>query len=207
MSKAALNWKFLSVDQQVTKALTIAKAMNGNANFTNPNPKLADIVTAANDLSAAEKDVVENGGGTKWTTIRDAKEKVLSKLMSLETTYVNNVSGGDAEKIVTAGYELAKEKSKSEKLSSPQGLTATPGNRAGLIKLRWKKVPKSASYKVYISEDTEPLVWKDFTGNTITDSKLEVADLPGGTRRWFMVVAINSLGEGGQSDPAVVRVP
>ena len=207
MSKPALNWRYLSVDSKIIKTKTILGALNGNADFPNPNPKLADIATAVTNLENAEKDVNENGGGTKWTTIRDEKEKALAKLMSSLTTYISNTAGGDATKIVGAGYDLAKEPGKPEKLPAPKDLAATPGNRAGMINLKWKKVPKAASYKVYISDDTSPQSWKDFAGNTVTETKLAVNNLPGGERKWFMAVAINSLGEGGQSDPAVVRVP
>ena len=60
---AVLNWKNLSVAQEISKASSVVVAMTGNENFPTPNPTLADISDAIGELQDAQQQVDANGGG------------------------------------------------------------------------------------------------------------------------------------------------
>lgn len=53
MPKVKLNLKSLSTSEKVEKAHLIVKALTGNSSFTTPQPALAAVTTAANDLATA----------------------------------------------------------------------------------------------------------------------------------------------------------
>lgn len=53
MPKVKLNLKSLSTSEKVDKTHLIVKALTGNASFTTPQPALATVTTAANDLDTA----------------------------------------------------------------------------------------------------------------------------------------------------------
>lgn len=207
MSKPALYWRKYSVNEKVIVTNAILASLDNNIHFPNPNPSLSAIKTALEELKNAQIELAENGGGKKFTHIRDNKEKVLAKLMSRLKLYVEFAAEEDTEKIVSSGFKLTDKRQKKGKLPAPDNLSATTGNSDGIINLKWWPVKGAVSYKIYMSDELVPRVWTSFPGNTVTKSKHEVTDLPGGARKWFRVVAINSAGESSPCDPAVARVP
>ena len=50
-----LRWALLTIAAMILLARRIVTAMTGNAHFVNPNPKLAAITTAIDELEAAEE--------------------------------------------------------------------------------------------------------------------------------------------------------
>lgn len=203
---AVLNWKNLSVSQEISIASSIVVAMTGNDNFTTPNPSLEDIATAISDLETAQQQIAGNGGGTKLTTARNAKRKQLTALMSQLINYVNNVADGDADVIKSAAFNLKKPPVRRGRLSATSSIDAR-GMEESIVKVNWKTVDGAATYRVQMSNDVSPLAWQEFAGNLVTDTKTEVTDLPSGNKLWFRVIAVNAAGEGAPSNPAVVRVP
>ena len=122
-------------------------------------------------------------------------------------TYVKNIANGDATIILSAALFIKKLPGKPHRPQAVQNLLAFANNREGSIKLSWKKLPTARVYKIYISNAATPFEWKEFSGNIVTRSKTVIENLPAGQVKWFMIVAVNAAGEGGQSDPARVRVP
>ncbi len=203
---AVLNWKNLSVSQEITNASTVVVAMSKNDNFSTPNPGLDVVATAISDLETAQQQLKANGGGTKFTTSRNIKRKALKALMSQLVTYVNNIADGDADIIKSAALALKKAPVRRGRLSATVNVDAK-GLEEGMVKVTWKTVDGAATYHVQMSNDVSPLAWQEFGGNLVTDTKTEVSGLPSGNKLWFRVIAVNAAGEGAPSNPAVVRVP
>ena len=53
MAKLKMGFDKLTVPSQVERARNIINSISGNANFTTPNPTLADVTTANNALETA----------------------------------------------------------------------------------------------------------------------------------------------------------
>lgn len=203
---AVLNWKNLSVGQEVSKASSVVVAMTNNTNFVTPNPALADVSDAIGELQDAQQQVDANGGGKVFTSVRNTKRELLKALMSQLVVYVNNIANGDAAIIMSAALELKKAPVRRGKLGATDFINAK-GMGDSEVKVNWGTVDGAATYHVQMSNDVSPLAWQEFGGNLVTDTKTEVSDLPTGEKLWFRVIAVNSAGEGTPSNPAVVRVP
>ncbi len=203
----ALRWHDYTIAEKLVKAKNIADAMNGNPNFDKPNPELATVKAAIAALEQAEQVVLDNGGGTKWVKKRDTSVAVLDELITNLVKYVDNVANGDGNIILSAAIPLRKAPQPAGRLSAPQNLLARPMDTEGRVRVSWKLVKGRRAYKLQQSDVSEPFSWKDFDGNVVSETSLEIASLESGKKIWWRVTAINTKGEGDWSDPATCRVP
>jgi len=97
----------LSPAKLVERARAIIAAMTGNAVYATPVPTLAVVTTATDAVEAADTAVLNNGGKQDYLT-RDLRAQELRDLLTLLGSYVQVTSGGDPEKILSAGYGLRK---------------------------------------------------------------------------------------------------
>jgi hypothetical protein len=81
------------INQLLGIARAIAQALNGNKSFLNPDPAVAVISAAADDLEAAEADV--KGGAKNAIPTRDAKAATLVSLLEQERGYVQKTANAD----------------------------------------------------------------------------------------------------------------
>jgi hypothetical protein len=151
----------LTPAQLIERARALFIALTGNADFPTPTPTLAVLDAAADALEAAEAAVINNGGRQDYLA-RNERDTDLRSLITLLGSYVQVTSGGDPEKILSAGFQ-------TRKVAAPLGLLPAPGNlRAvasslpGVIDLRWDRVRGRLIYQVEICEgDTLlPENWK-----------------------------------------------
>ncbi|NNV54942.1 fibronectin type III domain-containing protein [Limnovirga soli] len=196
MSQVKLGFYALSIPDKILKARNIVTLMTGNAAFTTPNPALATVTTAANELETAFNDAAD-GGRTK-TAIRDSKEAELDALMAQLSAYVQEISEGDALIILSSGMEVRAEKTPPQDLPAPQGLEAITGDNEGEIVLRWKRVDKSKAYLFQKSADGAT-GWENII-TTSTKAKALLSGLPTATKMWFRVCAVGSRGNSPWSD-------
>jgi len=97
----------LSPAKLIEKARAIIVALTGNANFATPTPTLLEVTAATDAVEAADADVLNNGGKKDYLA-RDMRVQTLRDLLTLLGAYVQVTSGGDPEKILSAGYGLRK---------------------------------------------------------------------------------------------------
>jgi hypothetical protein len=207
MAQIKLNFSRLSIPEKIARARQIVTAMTGNAVFTSPQPPLAAITTAANELEQAASDVqaARQEAKTK-TTIQNTKEDALDKLISQEGGYVTAVAGGDEAIIQSAGMDVRAAPGASAIPAQPQALGATAGDHDGQMDLSWDPVISATSYVLETSPDPPTgTSWKHL--GVSTKSSFTVTDLVSGSRIWFRVAAVNSAGQSGWSDPATKIAP
>jgi len=207
MAQIKLNFSRLSIPEKIARARQIVTALTGNAHFTSPQPPLASITTAANELETAFADVqaVRQEAKAK-TTIQNTKEDVLNKLVSQSAGYVTAVGGGDEAIVQSAGMNLRAPRAAVGVPSQPQALAATAGDHDGTMDLSWDPVVEAASYVIETSPDPPTATsWKHL--GVSTKSSFTVTDLVSGSRVWFRVAAINAAGQSNWSDPATKIVP
>src|SRR5262252_8599723 len=96
MAQIKMNFSRLSVRDKINQVRQNVISMTGNPHFTTPQPTLALITAAVDELEQAENDVqASRQDGKTKTTIRNTKEDGLDRLMSQLVGYVTMVSGGD----------------------------------------------------------------------------------------------------------------
>jgi hypothetical protein len=209
MSKVKLGLDKLNPDEVVSLAGQVKTAMTGNANFTTPNPSLTTVgtaITTATTKIAAQKAAVQ--AATQATTDRDDAIDALKVLLTQLASYVENVTGGDAVKIQSAGMSVKAPVAPVGPLGQVQNLALTVGDDEGELDATWDSVRGAKSYQVQVSAD--PITgtsWHDVA--PVSKSKKALTGLTSGVRSWARVRAIGSKEEnnGAWSDPAVKTVP
>jgi len=207
MSKVKLELSKKTVAQKIDLAKTIVAKMTGNASFTTPNPTLASITTAVNNLSTATADLVaaRKTVEAKMSAVTLA-ESALDSLLTQEGNYVENITNGDEAKILSAGMDVKREASSTILPDKVASVNATIGDSAGEIDLSWDKVSGAKSYVVETAlSEMNPLEWKHMVVST--RSKAEVGTLKTGTSYHIRVAAVGSAGQGPWSDPVVKVAP
>ena len=130
MARIRLNLKKLSVTDKIAKGRQIVTAMTNNASFPNPNPPLPEVTAALDELnqSFAQVQAAKSEITTRVATQDNAVAKVDQVLTQL-ASYVESVAGRDDTLITSAGMETKASRSAPTAPITPQGLSATTGER------------------------------------------------------------------------------
>ena len=178
---------------KMTAAMLVAFAqhiflmMTGNLNFATPDPTLAKLKTAWEKLQAAIGAAVD-GGKAAHQLKREAEEE-LKLVVSQMAAYVFNTTAGDANKILSAGFNLRGQSSPITVLGMPQALRALATEFTGLVSLKWDRVYGAVNYEVFVNT-TDPTKEEGWTRVGVTSkSRLDVADLDNAKFYWFRVQA------------------
>lgn len=197
--KVKLDIAKLSIPNMLPVCADIVAKMTGNGNFPNPLPDLADVGKAITQLNTDYKAALD--GGKSFKAIMRISDKNLRTLMAQLAAYVQTASGGDEEKIISSGMQVAKKRGPLEPLATPAALTCLHSDRPGEAPLRWKPVDKAKMYFIEVTQTPEDATsWKD--GGSSTKSRFTVVDLIPGAPYWFRVSAGGPLGNSAWSDPA-----
>lgn len=131
----------------------VVTAMTDNPNFPNPKPVAAVFNTAvetyASYLNQAETMRLML---KQLVTDKDRARVEAEQLLNLRAAYVETTSGGDASKILSAGFEVRNAPTPTGVLPPPLGLHVELNGTAGDMKLTWNKVPKARSFNAQFSE-------------------------------------------------------
>lgn len=182
--------------------------LTGNADFTTPNPSLANLTTLANNLETAynTQQNLQQAAKTATINLGTAEDAADGGLNSL-ANYVEETSGGTPAKIESTGLSTRAPRTPTTSLPAPHGLTATAGDEEGELDVVWEPVPKSKGYEVQTSPD--PVTGSSWAyAETSSASKTSLTGLPSGSKIWVRVRALGPKKiKSPWSDPAVKRVP
>jgi hypothetical protein len=193
-----LKFKQLSPANLSVFAKTILLAMTGNANFPNPYPVLNLLQAAILALSTAVDAQVK---GVKATTQAVKKaQRDLNRLLTALAAYVVYESDTDEVMALSSGFSL-------QGPSVPQSntFTATQGVLSGTVDLNSPGIAGGGAF-IY-GHTADPLS----TPNWIVDAttvyaSYTVTGLTPGTKYWFHVALVTSLGQQSFGDPVMVHV-
>lgn len=207
MAKVKLNIRSLSTTDKIAKARQIIRALTGNPDFATPQPTLAAITTATNELETAHGDVqTARQTAVAMTSIMHEKEAALEGLLRQLAGYIESVAGDDESKILSAGISVRTATPTTQTPEMPSALSATEGDHEGEIDLSWDTVKGAKSYVIERSPD--PPIGTSWTHEAVSlKSSASVSELVSGTRYWFRVAAVMSSGQSGWSDPATKIAP
>lgn len=172
---------FLSIAQKLIKTRFVITRMTGNPYFPSPNPTLATIATAANNLEAAA--LKAKTGGPDDTAAMRRKEVALDLLMRQLASYIESVANQNAttaeEVILSSGLEV---QHKGAYIRSP--FKAATTRNPGEIKVQYKAVPNSVFHFQMCTDLSKP-DWK--TISETTRSRILVTGLTPGMWYYFRV--------------------
>ncbi|MCG3164369.1 MAG: hypothetical protein POELPBGB_00123 [Bacteroidia bacterium] len=209
--------------QLVAKATLIHGKMTGNANFLTPIPDLATFLAAITALSSAIS--AASGFDRNLIIAKNLRDKELRLLIKQLAAYVQSASNGDADKIISSGFELRKQRGPKVQMTQVQNLVAESTLTEGEIDLSWDPVTAAKAFE---------LEYKDlgFTGDggsasippgmpgtptpgagngewkhleSVTASRYLATGLISGHIYQFRVRALGATGHGAMSDIAQVR--
>ncbi len=206
MAEAELDLQKLSVHELLATSAGIASALEGNENFPQPEPSPEILRELSAQLAAAEEAYREQRLlANKAQAMRDTLAETLREALLRERDYVQEASGGDIAKILSANLHVEEEAHlwPFGAAGDVEELAASAGDEAGEIDLAWDPVPGASGYEVEIAYDiTGEGPWEQ-SGAT-TKSKITIEKLNNRTRYWFRVRAVNERGAGDWS-PAVMK--
>jgi hypothetical protein len=181
----------------------VVAKMTGNPNFTDPAVKLADMQAKADELKLAIEAATD--GSRQSKLLRNELLTASKVMLTKQGDYVRSICEGDAAKLQSSGFALAKPIQKIGIPGSAQKMEARMTNLRGQLEIRWHSVHGAHGYQIWMT-DQDPAVkasWQAI-GYTTRVSHL-VTDLESYKAYWFCVSAIGAAGEGAQSDPALGR--
>ncbi len=181
----------------------VAEKLDGNANFPTPPVTPVDLAAKADALEASILEAIN--GSRAARAARDARVMEVRGNLRSVADYVRMVAQGDATKLTTSGFELAKRPEPVGIPGTARDMQARMTNSKGTLELRWRSVHGARGYQVWMTA-SDPNVeanWEAI-GYTTKASHL-VTDLESYKAYWFCVSAIGAAGEGLPCDPAMGR--
>lgn len=203
MEKVKLNLRLKTLDEKTDLTAMIVTKTTGNANFPTPNPPLADL-TSKRTAVLAKKAAVDAARSTlaQLEDELDALERELDALLTSFGAYLQNASGGDGPKILSAGVEIASKPSPIGELLPPGNLRSSGGDHDGEVDCMWDPVRGANAYIARCATSTNGPWTNFYTG---TNSKCTAPNLTSGTEYFFEVAAVGAAGQSAWSDIAKKR--
>lgn len=180
----------------------VVAKMTGNANFTTPAVSILAMTGQGDALEAAIEAATD--GSKESRIIRDNEVAATQAMLRIQADYVRTICAGDAAKLITSGFEMAK-------TPTPVGIPQTPLMKAvrmtgetGEVEMRWTGSRGAESYNVLRTQN-DPAAgnpkWEII--GTTTRARFMAEGLTSLTRYWFAVRAVGSAGQSVMSDPAM----
>ena len=193
--------------QVIQFAKQVHTALTANPNVPAPNPPLSTLqqfiaaAESSTDAYEAERAILRNK-----KNLRDEAVKALCNGLRLEADTVQAATGGDPDKMETAGFRAGKRPSPVGIPAQVTRLVLEAGPIEGTLKACWKPVRGVKVYEIETSPDPIGANTWSYKG-TATKAKATINSFISGTRIWLHVRAIGAAGPGPWSDPAVKTVP
>jgi hypothetical protein len=188
----------LNAEGLIAKSEFVEGKMTGNVNFTTPNPTIIAVTAAREALVQAVAQAESRA--TADIAVRNELAAALRIMLVNLARYVNNVAGGDVDKAVSSGFDLAKKPEPSTSLAPPSKLEVRASDFEGCVDLIWKSVEDARMYQVYINAG-DPSDTNKWTMVLVgSRAKARIANLVPGQYYSFRVTALGRIGEGPASD-------
>jgi hypothetical protein len=207
MGKAKLDLKKKNDHELKTFSKDHIDKMNGNANFTQPDPSVVDYQAGHDAFEAAlDASVAANATAKEKTALKDAARTALETLLTGRCNYVNLKSKGDKVKQLSSGFSVTGMRTPPVLLGPVQNLSVTAGDNAGELDYHWDPLAGAVSFILETCPDpVTPDGWE--RQKSPTKSKAAVTGQVSGKRVWGRVCGVNAAGDGAWSEPVSKIVP
>jgi hypothetical protein len=202
MAEVALHIDALSAPELIASGTRLVSGLENNPHFPEPQPPLDELRKKLAALKEAHEQYRhERLRLNDLKTARDAAMRAVRVAMESEADYVQEASGGEAKKIVSANLTVERTWSiwPFGALAQAIELSASSGERPGEVDLVWDPVRGADGYEVECTDDIGAEgPWVQCA--VASESRVTVKDLRAHHRYWFRVRAIGEKGEGDWSD-------
>ncbi len=203
--KAAL--KNVPIPEKIQKINVVVGKLTANTNFPAVQSKLAAVTSGVSTLQASYGAALSARQTAKQKTdVQDSDETALDGLIAGLVTDVNQEGGGDAAKLLTSGFELAKDPSAAAVPGPATDFSLTRGDNPGEIDGHCHAVADARSYEseTFVGAlPSGPFV----PGKSFFASKFAWTGFNSGDKVWIRIRAVGTAGEGPWSDPMALIAP
>lgn len=194
----------LTATALVEKGRNHVQDCTGNPNLTLPAAFLTEFSAELDKLEVANMAVMQNGGRVDHL-LRNERRAAVEGFIRRLSGIVEDQCLGDAEKIVSTGFEVRRTPVPVGIVEAPKNLRARRGVLGGEADLRWDRVKGRLLYAVWMNagDPNDEAGWKLLAQ---TSKNYFVADgLVSDKAYYFRVNAIGTAGAGPMSDSAVTK--
>ncbi len=199
MALVNMDYSGRPVAEKIVKSRLFINKLTGNANFSIPNPTLAELTTDTDALEVANE-AAQGGSKASKQALKDAEAKLDSQI-SILGAYIQSEAEGNEAKILSTGALVRKGNAPVGELPAPIGLLAKIGAMEGTVDCKWDTVKGSKSYIIQMASDLAGTTWSYSGASTAT--KYTAVGLSSGKKYLFRVAALGAAGQGPWSDPAM----
>jgi hypothetical protein len=207
MARAKGGLHLLTIAGLLQYLQNLITAATGNPNAPTPFSWIATLqgvldggVEKVNAVAAAEDQLAMLRGE------RDAQLDTIRASITQYIAMVESLCGGDPVKLQSFGLALRSPASPPAPCETVTGLLTSTGDDDMVMFGRWNLQPQADSYEVQSSPDPlTPSSWRHEV--TVIESRVTLAGLTSGQKRWMRVRAINRQGPGSWSDPSCRMIP
>jgi hypothetical protein len=178
--------------------------LTGNPLFPNTPLTIPEMTTLSNELKTTIDNAI--GGSIEARELRNNKVKEVRDVLRVTADYVRAQCDGDAAKLASSGFELAKQPEPITVVGIPGNLRASASDTTGSILLRWGKTEGARMFKLEraISDPTlGETTW--VTMGQSTRQRFVAVGLEPYKAYWFRVIAVGKDKEGIPSDVVIGR--
>lgn len=172
--------------------------MTNNTSFQTPapNPPLADVKTAVDDLEV--KNQAAMGGDRVAIAARNAGTAVLLNLGRQLGNYVETMANGNLDVLLSSGFDAVKAPTPSVIPDVPSNATLAAGDNTGTMMFRYTGGSNVRNYSIQYSENaTGP--WIDY--GLWTNTRVLLEGLTAGKVYWARACANGAAGTSDWSSP------
>lgn len=178
----------------VIKVRNVVTMMEGNEVYSTIQDQLPALTTASNALDDANQEAAFIGGKIIHEQKR-IREWKLRKLVSDLTPQVQTLSGGDVEKILSAGFDVIRKPERKGVPGEPQGFEPVYTPYQTAVKFRWQG--QDAVRFFQLEQLDENGKWS--VAATTTRTTHTIKGLVSGKRYSFRIYAVGTAGASASS--------
>lgn len=182
----------------IAKAFLIGQHMADNPHFPTPLPSLEDLNAALGKFTLSVSKAID--GSKEDTIIKNKDRLALEKLLQQLGLYVQTISDGEEDIIVSSGFDLHKKPAPIGPLEQATGLVVRYGVNSGEVTLECNVIPNARNYDFSYTDApiTPETIW---ISNICSKSQLNLAGLTSGIYYEFRVAGINTDPQRNWSEP------
>jgi hypothetical protein len=132
------------------KADNIVICLTDNPKFVTLAPKAMQIKTQVEDFDSLLARMAQ--GNKQLTLAKNQSRNVLENSLGSAAIQVQDLSAGDEELIVSAGFDVKRKPTPVGMLERPDNVKANPGPTRGSLEISWNVVPGAYMYEMEYTE-------------------------------------------------------
>lgn len=201
MAKIKINVANLRLASKISKGAELVSMGTDNPNVPGNSAAIAALASAQADLQAAEEAAQEARNIAKQRTAeRDAALEAWMQAVSNLASFTQSATGGDAGKILSAGFDICNPPVPLPVPGLVTGVTIALTNEPGHSKITWNEVAGAEGFMIQGSPD--PITPTSWTTPTVSlKTRIDANGASPGEKYWYRLAAFNSAGQGPWCEP------